>query len=66
MKKSLQRRLALIPAFLLATGQAAFAAVPAGVTTALTDAETDVTTIGVAVFAVMVAIVIFKWFRRAL
>lgn len=42
------------------------AAVPAGVETELTGAKTDVTTIGVAVFAVVVAIIIFKWFRKAL
>ncbi|MGE0332765.1 MAG: major capsid protein [Ramlibacter sp.] len=66
MKQALKLRLAVIPALMLAAGQSAFAAVPEGVTTELTTAKTDVTTIGVAVFAVIVAIAIFKWFRRAL
>ncbi|HEY8606095.1 MAG TPA: major capsid protein [Noviherbaspirillum sp.] len=44
----------------------AMAAVPEAVTTEITTAKTDVGTIGAAVFAVMVAIVLFKWFRRAL
>ena len=45
---------------------AAFAAVPADVTTAITDAGTDAATIGGAVLVVIVGIAAFKWLRRAL
>lgn len=44
----------------------AYAEVPAAVMTEITGAKADVGTIGAAVFAVIVAIVLFKWFRRAL
>ena len=44
----------------------AHAEVPASVSTAISGAATDVGTIGAAVFGVAVAIVLFKWFRRAL
>jgi hypothetical protein len=53
-------------AFLAVAAMPVLAEVPTGVTTELTTAKTDVSTIGVAVFAVIVAIAIFKWFRRAL
>lgn len=45
---------------------AAFAEVPAGVTTAITTAGTDVATIGGAVLVVIVGIAVFKWIRRAI
>lgn len=44
----------------------AYAAVPADATTALTDAKTDATTIGTAVFVILVAIAAFKYMRRSL
>lgn len=49
----------------LAAGSA-MAAVPADVMTEITTSKTDVTTVGVAVFGVMVAIAVVKWFRKAL
>ncbi len=44
----------------------AFAAVPAEVTTAMTDAGTDAAVIGGAVLVVIVGIAAFKYMRRAL
>jgi len=46
--------------------QPALAAVPAGVTTALADANTDVVTIGGTVLVIIVAIATFKYLRRGL
>jgi len=65
-RKQLALRLAAIPAFVAATAGNALAAVPSEVTTELTAAKTDVMTIGAAVFAIAVGIVLFKWFRRSL
>ena len=45
---------------------AAFADVPAGVTTAITTAGTDAGTVGAAVLVVLVGIVAFKWLKKAL
>lgn len=45
---------------------AAFAAIPEGVTTAISTAGTDVATVGGAVLVVIVGIAVFKWLRRAL
>jgi len=64
MNRTTLRRLALVPAFMLATG--AQAALDAGVTLALSDAKTDVGVVGLAVFVIAIAIVLFKWFKRAL
>ncbi|MCQ4285803.1 major capsid protein [Pseudomonas stutzeri] len=44
----------------------AFAAVPAEVTTAMTEAGTDAAVIGGAVLVVIVGIAAFKYMRRAL
>jgi hypothetical protein len=41
------------------------AAVDAGVSTALADAKTDTATVALAAFVVIMGIVVFKWFRRA-
>ena len=64
-----QTKLAVI-AFLAAVfamvAPMANAAVDAGVTTALTDAKTDVAVIGLAVFVIAVGIALYKWFKRAL
>lgn len=43
-----------------------FAAVPAEVTTAITEAGTDAAVIGGAVLVVIVAIAAFKYMRRAM
>ncbi|MBX3657074.1 MAG: phage coat protein [Ramlibacter sp.] len=42
------------------------AAVDASVTTALSDGKTDVGTIGAAVFAIILVVALYKWFKRAL
>lgn len=51
MSKKLALRLCAVPAFMAATG--AYAAVPAGVTDALTTAGADLVTVGVALVTVM-------------
>jgi hypothetical protein len=56
----------LAVAALSLVGGSAFAAVPTAVTDSLTTASTDVATLGAAVFAVMVGIAIWKWFRRTM
>lgn len=53
-------------AALLAASTAAHAEVPAAVLTSLTEAGTDIATLGAAVFAVIVGIAIWKWFRRTM
>ena len=58
-------RLALIPAMALAAAPS-FAALATEVTTAIGDAKTDVLALGALVFGIMIAIGIYKWFRRAL
>lgn len=55
----------LLGSALLLTGTA-HAAVPANALDALTEATTDVSTIGWAVFAVIIAAMAFKYMRRAL
>jgi len=47
-------------------GSAAQAAVPEGVTTAITTAGTDAATVGGAVIVVLVSIAAFKYMRRAM
>lgn len=64
-----QMKLAVLAMFAFLAALAApmaQAAVDAGVTTALSDAKTDVAIIGLAVFVIAVAIVLYKWFKRAL
>lgn len=46
--------------------QQAMAEVPAAVLTSLTTASADIATLGAAVFAVIVGIAIWKWFRRTM
>lgn len=58
--------MAFIAALFAMFSNVAVAAVDAAVTTELSTAKTDVMTVGAAVFAIAIAIVIFKWFRRAL
>jgi hypothetical protein len=45
---------------------AALAAVPAGVSTAITDAGVDAATVGALVLVVLVGIAAFKYMRRAM
>jgi Inovirus Coat protein B len=66
MKKSLQMRLAAIPAVVMATAGSAMAAVPADVTTALTDLKADALTVATAVLVAIVAIYAFKFIRKGL
>jgi hypothetical protein len=59
----------LLSAFILSLSVgigSVFAAVPADVQTELSTAKADVLTIGALVFAIAVAIVLFKWFKRSL
>lgn len=51
---------------LLAFAGSAFAEVPASVTTALSDAQTDGVTIATAVFVAIVAMYAFKLMRKGL
>jgi hypothetical protein len=64
--QSLKRSLGVAAAAGVLSIQNANAAVPPEATTALTDAGTDVGTIGWAVFAVLIAAMAFKYMRRAL
>lgn len=63
MNKFNKYALALVGAAAL-TPFAAFAAVPASVTTGITDAVTDVGTIGAAIMGVVIVIAAFSWMRR--
>lgn len=51
---------------LFAGSMAANATLPEGVTTAITAAGTDAATVGGAVLVVLVAIMAFRWIRKAL
>lgn len=61
MKRSIARRLAAIPAFVLATMGAAHAEVPAGVTTAIAATGTDLVT---TITAVIVAFIAFWGLKK--
>jgi hypothetical protein len=61
MKKSTQ---ALVASSLSVAAGSALAEVPAGVTAAITEATTDVATIGGAVLIVVITIATFMWLRR--
>lgn len=65
MKKILRKVGFSAAAFLASVGVAS-AAVDAGVTTAISNAGTDGATIGGAILGVLVAIVAFKYLRKAL
>lgn len=60
------KKLSLVLSGLVATTGSAFAAVPASVTSALGDAQTDGVTIATAVFVAVVAMFAFKLMRRGL
>ena len=64
--KVLRRSLGATAAVGLLAMQQAHAALPAGVTTALTDAQTDGVEIAGIVLGVIIAIAAFKYLRRAL
>ena len=66
MKKLFKRGIAASVATGAVISGSAFAAVPAEATAALTEATSDVSTIGWAVFAVIIAAMSFKYMRRAL
>lgn len=62
----MQKLKALFAAGSVLTAGSAFAAVPAEVTTAISDAGTDAAVIGGAVLVVLVGIAAFKYMRRAM
>ena len=64
--KALQLKRALGATGLMGLAASAHAEVPAGVLTSLTTASTDIATLGAAVFAVIVGIAVWKWFRRTM
>ncbi|EZH77975.1 hypothetical protein AU05_22290 [Ectopseudomonas composti] len=64
--KVLRRSLGATAAVGLLAVQQAHAALPAGVETAITDAQVDGTTLAGLVLAVIIAIAAFKYIRRAL
>lgn len=68
MKQMLEKvgaKLAAGGAMLAAGTAGALAAVPAEVTTAITDAGADTKTVAGAVLVVMIGIAVFLWIRRA-
>jgi multisubunit Na+/H+ antiporter MnhG subunit len=54
----------VVGAFFSLFSAVSFAAVPASVTTGITDAVTDVGTIGAAIMGVVIVIAAFAWMRR--
>lgn len=60
------KKLSLVLSGLVVTSGSAFAAVPASVTTALTDAATDSVTVAGLALAIIVGIAAFKYMRRAI
>lgn len=66
LKMKLANKLMLVGATLVAGISSASAAVDAGVTTAITTAGADASTVGAAVLVVIVGIFAFKLLRKAL
>lgn len=64
MRFSFKAKLALLFAPLAVIPSIASAAVPASVTTGISDAVTDVSTIGAAILGVIIVIAAFGWMRR--
>lgn len=60
----IQTRLALVPAAVLASAGSAFAAVPADVSTALTDMKADALTVAGLVIVALIAVMAFKFMRK--
>lgn len=50
----------------LTASLSAFAQVPAGVTSAISTATTDVTSVGGTILGVMIAIAVIMWIRKVL
>lgn len=63
--QKLSGKLAAFGSMLVAGAGSAFAAVPADVTTALTDASADTKTVAGLALAIMIGIAVFLWMRRA-
>lgn len=66
MNMNLKKRLAAVAAVTLAGATNVMAAVPAEVTTAISDSKSDAITVATAVLVVIVAIFAFKLLRKAL
>ena len=64
MRLSFKAKLALLFSPLAVIPSIASAAVPASVTTGISDAVTDVSTIGAAILGVIIVIAAFGWMRR--
>ena len=64
MRLSFKAKLALLFAPLAVIPSIVSAAVPASVTTGISDAVTDVSTIGAAILGVIIVIAAFGWMRR--
>lgn len=64
--KKVAQRLALIPSAVMATVATAHAALPEGVTTAVTTAKTDIGEAGALGIGVFLAIMLFVWLRRVM
>lgn len=62
--RKIQTRLALVPAAVLASAGSAFAAVPADVSTALTDMKADALTVAGLVIVALIAVMAFKFMRK--
>ena len=62
--QKIQTRLALVPAAVLASAGSAFAAVPAEVSTALTDMKADALTVAGLVIVAFIAVMAFKFMRK--
>lgn len=65
MLKLLKNGFAVLASFFGLTS-VSYAAVPASVTTGISDALADVGTIGAAILGVVIAIVAFNWLRRVI
>ncbi len=65
MMKFLKKSLTALASFFGFTS-VSYAAVPASVTTGISDALADVGTIGAAILGVVIAIVAFNWLRRVI
>jgi hypothetical protein len=66
LARAWQTTTAKVLAFFLGTSSAAFAAVPAGVASAINDAQADVTSVGGLILIVVVSIAAIMWIRHVL
>lgn len=66
-KQKMKYGLAAIPAYVLTAGSAMAEGVDvAGIVTEITGAKASISTIGIAVLGVIVALAVFAWVRRAI